>query len=844
MTVTAPANTAPVITESDPVPVTMSEDGSPTPFSLTLNATDAQNNTLTWSISTAALHGTASATGTGNSKAIGYTPALNYNGSDSFVVQVSDGNGGTDTITVNVAIAAVNDQPSFTAANPAAVNEDSGAQTVSSWASFQAGGGTDENSQTAMYVVSNVGNTALFSSGPVVSANGTLTYTPAPNAFGTSTFDVFVQDSGGTAQRCRHLRNTTVHHHRERCKRRPQLHRRWRRDGNEDSAYSATWATAISAGPNESGQALTFSVTANTNTGLFSVQPSIASGGTLTFTPAANAFGTASVTVRLSDNGGTTNGGSDMSAPVTFTITVNSSNDAPSFTSGGGVTVNEDSGAYSAAWATAISAGPANESGQTLTFNASNDNTALFSVQPAIAANGTLSFTPAANAFGAAVVTVSLSDNGGTANGGVDTSPSQTFTITVTGVNDAPSFTSGGDVSVNEDSGAYSASWAAAVSAGPNESGQALTFNVSNNNNALFSSQPAIAANGTLTFNLAANAFGTATVTVSLSDDGGTANGGVNTSSSQTFTITVNSSNDAPSFTSGGTVTVNEDSGAYSAAWATAISAGPPNEGGQTVTFNVTSNTNTALFSVQPSIAANGALTFTPAADAFGSADVTITLSDNGGVANGGVDTSAPQTFTITVTGVNDAPSFTSGGTVTVNEDSAAYSATWATAVSAGPNESGQTLTFSVTANTNTALFSVQPAIAANGTLTFTLAANAFGAADVTVTLKDDGGTALGGVDTSAPQTFTITVNAVNDAPSFTSGGAVTVNEDSAAYSAGWATAISAGPANESGQTLTFDVTNDNNALFSVQPAIARRRDADVYAGRERVRRRRRSRSR
>ena len=53
-----------------------------------------------------------------------------------------------------------------------------------------------------------------------------------------------------------------------------------------------------------------------------------------------------------------------------------------------------------------------------MTFNVTNDNNALFSVQPAIASNGTLTFTPAPNAFGSATVTVSLSDNGGTANGG------------------------------------------------------------------------------------------------------------------------------------------------------------------------------------------------------------------------------------------------------------------------------------------------------------------------------------------------------------------------------------------------------------------------------------------
>ena len=97
-------NQAPVITESDPQAVTMSEDGSPTAFSKTLNATDADGNTLTWSISTQATNGTASASGSGASKAITYAPNANYNGSDSFVVQVSDGLGGTDTITVNVTI--------------------------------------------------------------------------------------------------------------------------------------------------------------------------------------------------------------------------------------------------------------------------------------------------------------------------------------------------------------------------------------------------------------------------------------------------------------------------------------------------------------------------------------------------------------------------------------------------------------------------------------------------------------------------------------------------------------------------------------------------------------------
>lgn len=100
------ANTPPVITEGASTSVTMSVNGSPTPFSLTLNATDSDlpAQTLTWSISSNASHGTASVSGTGSSKSISYTPTTNYIGTDSFNVRVSDGNGGTDTITVNVTI--------------------------------------------------------------------------------------------------------------------------------------------------------------------------------------------------------------------------------------------------------------------------------------------------------------------------------------------------------------------------------------------------------------------------------------------------------------------------------------------------------------------------------------------------------------------------------------------------------------------------------------------------------------------------------------------------------------------------------------------------------------------
>jgi len=124
----------------------------------------------------------------------------------------------------------------------------------------------------------------------------------------------------------------------------------------------------------------------------------------------------------------TLNGGSTASVSVAVTCV----NDAPMFTPGGDVSVPEDSGSFSQSWASAISPGPANESGQSVSFNVGNDNNALFSMQPAIDPSGTLSFTPAADTTGSATVTVTLMDDGGTANGGDDTSAPQTFTITVT----------------------------------------------------------------------------------------------------------------------------------------------------------------------------------------------------------------------------------------------------------------------------------------------------------------------------------------------------------------------------------------------------------------------------
>ena len=82
-------------------------------------------------------------------------------------------------------------------------------------------------------------------------------------------------------------------------------------------------------------------------------------------------------------------------------------------------------------FASALSVGPGNEAGQVLDFVVGNDQAALFATPPAIAADGTLTYAPNPGQTGVANVSVQAHDDGGTANGGVDTSAIQTFVITV-----------------------------------------------------------------------------------------------------------------------------------------------------------------------------------------------------------------------------------------------------------------------------------------------------------------------------------------------------------------------------------------------------------------------------
>ncbi len=118
-----------------------------------------------------------------------------------------------------------------------------------------------------------------------------------------------------------------------------------------------------------------------------------------------------------------------------------------------------------------------------------------------------------------------------------------------------------------------------------------------------------------------------------------------------------------------------------------------------------------------------------------------------------------------------------------------------------------------------------------NGVVTFTPAPDFYGPVTLTYSVTDRGDPddcsapdPCDGPETSSVQTITITVKPVNDAPSFTKGGNQTVLEDAGPQTVSpWATGISAGPANESSQTVSFLIdSNSNPSLFSAVRRSAR----------------------
>ena len=201
-----------------------------------------------------------------------------------------------------------------------------------------------------------------------------------------------------------------------------------------------------------------------------------------------------------------------------------------------GVTVAEDSGPFTRSGAaTNISVGPAGEAAQSITFLVTAADTNMFSVQPAISTNGTLTFTPAPNAYGTTTVSVVAMDNGGTAYGGDDTSDAQTFTLMIESVADAP-VAEPDAYSVAEDATLTVVAVTGVLTNDSGGDGDSLTASLVTD---VAHGALTLAANGSFSYTPATNYFGTDSFQYQITNNSGT-------SVVETVTLTVTPVNDAP----------------------------------------------------------------------------------------------------------------------------------------------------------------------------------------------------------------------------------------------------------------------------------------------------------
>ncbi len=231
-------------------------------------------------------------------------------------------------------------------------------------------------------------------------------------------------------------------------------------------------------------------------------------------------------------------------------VTVSQVNDAPTLdVIADPAAIDEDSGLQTINLS-GITAGAAES--QTLQITAVSSNpglvpnpTVFYSSPDSVAM---LSYASAADQNGTAVITVTVTDDDGTAHGGVNTI-TRTFTISVSALNDAPQFAALSNPPRSDESAALQtvASFAKGMAAGPaaatDETTQSLTFNaaiVGTTGTLSFVSPPAVnATTGALTNQATPGTSGTATVRLTLRDDGNGTFPNANISAAQTFTITV-----------------------------------------------------------------------------------------------------------------------------------------------------------------------------------------------------------------------------------------------------------------------------------------------------------------
>jgi alpha-tubulin suppressor-like RCC1 family protein len=428
MSLPGSANVAPVITQgAGPLTKSVAEDGTASWTPSELNATDADTaaGSLTWSVSSAAGNGVATVSGNGASPTnFSYQPYANFNGSDSFEVQVSDGNL-SDTITVNVTVAAVNDAPVITQGTgplTRTVAEDG----TASWTPSELNA-TDIDTSAGLLTWSV--SSAASNGVATVSGNGasptTFSYQPNANFNGSDSFEVRVSDGSLSDTITVNVTVAAVNDAPVITQGAGPLTKSVAEDGTASWTPSELNATDTDT----AAGSLTWSVSSAASNGVATVSGSGASPTSFSYQPNANFNGSDSFEVRVSDG--------NLNVTITVNVTVAAVNDAPVITQGAGPlskTMVEDG---NVSWnSTELNATDQDSSSGSLVWSVSSAaSNGVATVSGSGASPTSFSYKPNANYNGSDSFEVRVSDG--------SLSDTITVNVTVAAVNDAPLITQG-----------------------------------------------------------------------------------------------------------------------------------------------------------------------------------------------------------------------------------------------------------------------------------------------------------------------------------------------------------------------------------------------------------------
>ncbi len=746
-------NSAPVFTAGSSTTRSVAENtASGTNIGSAVSATDTDNDTLTYTLggTDAASFRIVSTSGQLRTNA-----ALDYETKSSYsvTVSVSDSNGGSDSIPVTISVTNVNEAPNFassTATRSIAENTASGTNIGTAITATDV-----DTGDTPTYTLGGT-DASSFS---IVSTSGQLRTNAALNYETKSSYSVTVtaRDAGNLSDTISVTISIT--------------------DVNEAPNFASSTATRSIAENTASGQNIGAAVAATdvdgdtlsytlggTDASSFSI---VSTSGQLRTSAALDRETKASYSVTVTASDGS------LSDTTTVTISVTNVNEAPNFASSTATRSIAENTASGQNIGTALTA--TDPDGDTLSYTLGGTDASSFSI---VSNSGQLRTSAALDRETKASYSVTVTASDGSL------SDTTTVTINVTNVNEAPVFTEGSTATRSIAENTTSGTNIGAAVAATDVDGDTLSYTLGGTDASSFS---IVSTSGQLRTSAALDRETKASYSVTVTASDGSL------SDTTTVTINVTNVNEAPTFaTTTATRSVAENTAANQNIGAAFTATDV--DSGTTLTYSIPTTGDAAAFSIVSNtgqLKTKNTLNY----EVKNAYTVVVTASDG--------SLTDTITVTISVTNVNETPTFATGTTISSISATKGTAITSVTLPAATDPDANTTITYTVTPTLPAGLTFTPSTRILSGTPTAVSAS-----ATYTYTASDS--------NLSDTLTFTIQVNApANNAPTFTDGTSTTrsVAENTAS---GQNIGSAVGATDTDNDTLSYTLGGTDAASFSI----------------------------